>query len=232
LLVIPWIDSEIRRLGSSLNASFRHETFESIPKLTKTGRGRREGMRKRDYRLCAEALLESWVADGAEEECFVESFCEWAICNSKQESRSSRYEWPYKVDEVELFLEEFLGGKEFDLSTTVVVGGFCGIKLIAPVFKSFTEKVAAEQDPDLDLEKLTRLHRFLKHLLFCEDPKGWKEDLTYPEWMMADGPEWIMSGGLFDSWSRFKRQARLQKEFEKAYEEFQKAVEQTKIMKE
>jgi hypothetical protein len=223
LLVIPWIDSEIRKLGSSLNASFRsqQETWSS-PELTKTGR---EEMRKRDYRLFAEALLEAWVNSG--EESFFESFCEWAwtaICNSKPQSRYSRYESPYKVDEVELFLEEFLGGKEFELSITVVVGGFCGSKLIAPVFKAFTEKVAAEQDPNLDLEKLTRLDRFLKHLLFCEDPKGWKEDLNYPEWMM--------SGGFNVDRSRDKRQARLQKEFGKAYEEFQKAVEQTQIMKE
>jgi hypothetical protein len=142
---------------------------------------------------------------------------------ASRKRRGAYYESPYKVDEVELSLEEFLGGKEFDLSTTVVVGGFCGSKLIAPVFKAFTEKVAAEQDPNLDLEKLTRLHRFLKHLLFCEDPKGWNEDLHYPEWLMSAGP--------FD-WSRFKREARLQREFRKAYEEFQKAVKQSQIMKE
>jgi DNA-directed RNA polymerase subunit N (RpoN/RPB10) len=202
-----------------LPSGFQQE-ITSGSKVTKIGR---EEMRRRDYCLFAEALLECWVNGG--EESFVGCFCEWAwtaICDSKPESRSSRFEWPYKVDEVELFLEEFLGGKEFDLSIDVVVGGFCGNKLIAPVFESFTEKVAAEQDPDLDLEKLTRLDRFLKHLLFCEDPKGWKEDLTYPEWMSADH---------FD-WSRDKRQGKLLKEFGKAYEEFQKAVEQTKIMKE
>ncbi|GAQ84880.1 hypothetical protein KFL_002100100 [Klebsormidium nitens] len=149
--VLLWLEEELFQLESSFVKGFWEEGAEK-------GRLAR---RKVTYPAYAEAVLQSW-ADQSDRDEFVEKLCDWAWCVMSDQERPL-----LRRAAVELFLEEFLGGEESDLATTVNFDGLSGSQILVPLLNKFVAKTATEEHHKcLNKEQLRRLETLLENLLY------------------------------------------------------------------
>ncbi|GAQ88121.1 hypothetical protein KFL_004020070 [Klebsormidium nitens] len=205
-VVIPWIFKEVAALEGRLVLSYKRDIsilglFQSMPE---ENRQQRVTMRTTQYPAFAEALLQSWLHEGGES--FKDVFCEqtWGAVAGYLPADAIP---PKDVPEIELFLEEFLGGKEFGLSTTVTVGGRCGDQLVPTVFRAFSDKVRTAQVQNLHVKTILRAQNFLYHLVKGYSLSPERSMLTHPEWtgsFVVSGRHWELRDKYAGLYSEFE----------------------------
>lgn len=235
-VVIPWIFKEVAALESRLVSSYQRDistsagSFGVFNPIWENNKQQRVMMRKTQYPPFAEALLQSWLHEGGES--FKDVFCDetWGAVAGYLPADANP---PKKVPEVELFLEEFLSGKEFGLSTNVTVGGRCGDQLVPTVtFRAFADKVRTAHIENLHLKTILRAQNFLHHLV-----KGYDGSLlpertftSYPEWhgkTMITGRSWDLRnkyGGLYSEFEAAVNNCPMKQEADRAKGETEKQL--------